>query len=409
MIKVLVKLVLALVIVMLAWRIASAVQKAIKDPAEYDAYVSALNMQDPVQKGAAMEAFFAKYPASVVKIDALEQAMAAYQQSGNQAKVEQMANVILQNDPDHVRALAVVTYIQRFKATQGDYEALKKVRANGEKGLDAVKKWPKPEGISDADFEKLRNQMTEIFSGAVAFGALQVKDYARASKYYLQSVRIDPTNLQDVYQLGIAYLEMNPINIAGFWYIAKAISLTQAQNNGAAAQSIGQYGKAKYKKYHGSEQGWDEMLASVAKQVSPPVGFTVKAAPTECEIAVQAVEQNDPSTLSFSDWEFILAHRDCSAEAGKAAQTVWQAIQDKQKQGAAKLQIPVKVISATREHISAAITDENRENNKVDLEIIMEKPIPEAPAPGSEIKIIGVLVGYTPKPFTFKMTQGEVR
>jgi len=56
-------------------------QKVIKDPAEYNAYITALNTTDPAAKGAAMEAFVAQYPNSIVKIDALEQAMGAYQQA----------------------------------------------------------------------------------------------------------------------------------------------------------------------------------------------------------------------------------------------------------------------------------------------------------------------------------------
>ena len=54
-------------------------QKVIKDPAEYNAYITALNTTDPAAKGQAMEAFVAQYPNSIVKMDALEQAMGAYQ------------------------------------------------------------------------------------------------------------------------------------------------------------------------------------------------------------------------------------------------------------------------------------------------------------------------------------------
>ena len=70
-------------------------QKVIKDPAEYNAYITALNTTDPAAKGAAMEAFVAQYPNSIVKSDALQQAMGAYQQASNQQKVEQLARQIL--------------------------------------------------------------------------------------------------------------------------------------------------------------------------------------------------------------------------------------------------------------------------------------------------------------------------
>jgi hypothetical protein len=62
-------------------QLAVAQQKTIKDPAEYNAYIAALNINDPKQKAAAMEAFVSQYPNSVVKIDAMEQAMAAYQRN----------------------------------------------------------------------------------------------------------------------------------------------------------------------------------------------------------------------------------------------------------------------------------------------------------------------------------------
>jgi hypothetical protein len=91
-----------------------ASQKVIKDQAEYNAYMAALNLptgnpQDAAKKGAAMEAFIAQYPNSVVKTDALDQAMAAYQAAGNQAKVLEIANRILEINPNNVRTLAIVT------------------------------------------------------------------------------------------------------------------------------------------------------------------------------------------------------------------------------------------------------------------------------------------------------------
>src|SRR5262249_32956745 len=107
---------------------ATAGQKVIKDAGEYNAYIAALNTADPVQKGAAMEAFVARYPNSVVHVDALEQAMAAYQQSGNTAKVEDAANRILKLEPGNVRALAIVVVLERMRATQGQADASARLR-----------------------------------------------------------------------------------------------------------------------------------------------------------------------------------------------------------------------------------------------------------------------------------------
>ena len=382
-------------------------QKQIKDSAEYNMYVTALNTVDPVAKAAAMEAFVKQYPNSILKIDALEQAMAAYQQSNNLAKVEETANRILGFEPENIRALAIATYLKRVQATSGSAQAAKEMVVNAERGIKALPNWTKPEGTSDAEFKQVRDQMSAIFYGAAGFGALQSKDYARAREYYLKSVQIDPGNLQDVYQLSIADLEMKPIDVDGLWYIARAINL--AKDNPTAQQSMTAYGKAKYKRYHGGDDGWDKVLAS-ATTTAPPSDFshTIKAAPTPAEIAVAAVRENNPAELSFSDWEYVLSYRDDSPENKQAADRVWQTMQDKQKNGAAKLSIDVKVISATTDTVEAAVTDENQQANKADLHVVLEKPIAAAPAAGSQIKVIGVLTSYTPRPFMFTMEKASI-
>src|SRR5215470_20326264 len=61
-------------------------KKEIKDPAEYNAYVGAVQQTDANAKISGIEAFLAQYPNSVMKEDALELLMGTYQAAGNQAK-----------------------------------------------------------------------------------------------------------------------------------------------------------------------------------------------------------------------------------------------------------------------------------------------------------------------------------
>jgi len=385
---------------------APASQKVIKDPTEYNAYIAALNTQDAAQKGAAMEAFIAQYPASVVRTDAMEEAMAAYQQAGNVTKLTGIANHLLELDPANVRALAIVTFLNRSLASQGDAKAASDVRAEADRGLKALPGWQKPEGVSDADFEKLRKQMAAIFHGAAGFAALQAKDYPAARDHYLQSIENDPNNLQDVYQLAVAELEMKPADPNGLWYVAKALQL--AHDNAAAQKSIEAYGKAKYRRYHGGEDGWDQLVAAVVSQPVRPADFAVKPVPTLAEIAVKAVQDNAPGDLSFSDWEFVLNLRDASPANKVAAEKVMQAILDKEKQGAAKLKISVKVISASGNTIQVAVTDENQQANKPDMQVTLAKPALHPAIAGAMIEVVGVITDYVLNPFSFRMTQGEV-
>src|SRR4051812_47566154 len=142
-------------------------QKTIKDPAEYNSYITATGLTDPAQKAAALEAFVQQYPNSVVKEDALAAAMAAYQQAGNLAKSADVAARILQTNPNNVPAIAVSVFTKRQQAVNTNNVALMNEAGDlAVRGLQALQTWTKPEGVSDADFQKQKAGLNTIFNGA---------------------------------------------------------------------------------------------------------------------------------------------------------------------------------------------------------------------------------------------------
>jgi hypothetical protein len=290
-------------------------------------------------------------------------------------------------------------------------------RAAAERALKIMSGAPVPEGMSKEEFEKQRTQMMNIFYGAAAFGALQNKEFGVARDYYLKALAIDMTSLQDMYQAGIAELSMTPMDLTGFWHIAKAAGLAQAQNNAVGAKSIGDYGKGMYKRYHGSADGWDAFAAQAMTQNQPPsvteLARVITPRPTPCDVAVQAVNDavktDSIKDLSFGDYEFVLGQRDCSPAGKQAAETIWKYIQDKQKNGEAKLKlVGVKVIAATADTVDAALTEENQTAGKADLHVVLEKPLTKIPAVGSNTDVTGIITSYTPEPFMFTMEKAEL-
>jgi tetratricopeptide (TPR) repeat protein len=254
-------------------------RKVIQDPAEYKAYMAALNTQDAAARAAALEAFAQQYPKSVVLSDALANEMAAWQSAGNAAKVEEAARSLLALEPGNVRALAIVVALDRAKAAAGDADALNELCLHSTGGLRELVTWQKPAGMSDADFALLSRQMSDIFHGAAGFCALQSKDYSQARDWLTHAFAIDPTSLQDVYQLAVADLEMTPLDADGFWYCARAIHLAGSSSSAQAAAGIAAYCKAKYKTYHGADDGWDALVAASAAQADLPANFAKQITP----------------------------------------------------------------------------------------------------------------------------------
>lgn len=382
----------------------------ITNPAEYKAYLAAINQQDAAKRASDLEIFLAWYPNSVLRIDACEQAMAAWQAANNPAKADAVAVRLLQIDPDNVRALANRAYSGRARAMAGENNALAPSVAAAQRGIAALPKWQKPASMTEPDFTRLKMQIVAIFDGTLGYAALEAKDYTKARSHFLEATTVEPDSLPDAYQLSVALLEGQPTDPLGFWYAARAMAIARAAKNDAAAAGIEKYARARYQHYHGSDAGWDKLVTRVAAgERAPPENFSAsilrKMSPSET--AIQLAATADPGALSFDEWELVLAHRDDSPDNKAAAEKVWQAIGEKQR-GGARLKLPVKVIKATPDLIEAALSEENQASNTADLEITLTHVLQPLPASGSKISIIGTLNDYRPKPFMFFLTKAEL-
>ncbi len=377
-------------------------KKEIKDPAEYNSYIAALREANPQLQAQAFENFLQQYPNSVVKEDALEQLMAAYEKLGNAARTTETAGRVLQVDPNNVRALALLAYTKRAGAEAGQAPQQNAAEAMqyGQRGLQAVAATAKPEGMSDADFEKFKTQVAIIFNGSAGFGALQNKDYANAQKYLQAAVNLrakenanDPTALRDIYPLALAYLEATPINPTGLWWIARAAALSN--NN----PQIVKYGQFKYTRFHGSPEGWEQLLAQAKSSAAPPANFAVAPAPSPAEQAKMLADSKDAKSMDFGEWELIL-----SQGSPDVQQKVWSQIKG--------LQVPfaAKVISATRTKLELAATADAIEKNVADVTVTMIAPLPLASVPkaGQEIQVQAKPDSYTANPFMLQMIDGQL-
>jgi tetratricopeptide (TPR) repeat protein len=280
---------------------AQAQKKEIKDPAEYNAYVGAVQQSDPAAKISGLEAFLTQYPNSVMKEDALELLMGTYQQANNQAKVIDTANRLLAANPDNARALVLLAYNERAGQKWAD------AKQHAERGLQAVTKMAKPDGVSDADFTKQKAQLSGLLNSVAGFSALQLKDYASAQKYLRPAVEADPNNVENVYPLALSYLTATPPDdVNGLFFIARAANLV-ADPTGKA--SIIKFGHSRYVKFHGSEQGWDDLLAQTKTAPAPPAGFTIAqyVPPTPQQQAADLVKTKKPEEMSFAEWELVLS------------------------------------------------------------------------------------------------------
>lgn len=380
---------------------APAQKKEIKDPAEYNAYMAAVQSQDPNGKATALEGFVTQYPNSVMKEDALELLMRTYQQLGNIPKTMETANRVIQADANNVTALALLSYLHRVQAQNGQDvpNNMAKARQYGEQGLTALPNYQKPEGMSDLDFAKLKDSLAGIFNASIGLAAYTSKDFPTAQKSLQDAVNTTPQDFSVVYPLALAYLDApQPDWLKGIWYVARAASVAPTPQ---AKQQVSEYGRRKYIKFHGGDDGWPDVLSAAAAGPTPAEGWSIKPAPTPAEQAANMVQQKAVKDMSFDEIQFVL-----TSGNQQAADTVWNQIKDK------PLAMVGNVITAEPETVTIAGTydDINAQPPKADITLKMTAAMTakQMPKPGAQLAFQGTPVSYTPNPFMVQMENGTL-
>lgn len=374
-------------------------KKEIKDPAEYNAYVGAIQQQDNNAKISGLESFLQQYPKSVVLEDAMETLMAAYQQAGNQAKVEDTAGRLLQLNPNNLRALALKSYLDRAKAVAGQnpQQNLAEGLELSKRGLAALPTSPKPEGMKPEEFEKMKAQMAIIFNGTAGIASLQNKDYKAAQDYLRATIAGDPNNLENVYNLALACVQATPPDMVnGIFFLARAASLAATPQQKAQLEK---YAKSQYRKYHGSDEGWPNVMAAASANPMPPADFAVKqyVPPTPAEECRDRLKGKPPKDWDFAEWQQCLSKGD---QADR--DTVWNAIKDQ------PLQMKARALKVTPTRIEIAASLDDIDAKKTDLVLNMTAAIPAKllPKEGEDFAFEGTPSSYTPDPFVIELNKG---
>jgi len=408
------KILVAVVLGVAAWAAAQDAQPAqqpasqspvIKDPAEYNAYVGAAQQTDVAAKISGLEAFLKQYPNSVMKTQALQLLMGAYQGSNKIQQTLDTAKRLVDADPNSVQGFAMLCYFNRLMAQGGDANATQEM-ADAKKycplGLDALGK------TQDKDMLKVKDQMTAIFKAGVGVSALQDKDFATAQTNLRAAGDANPTDFSMVYPLALSYLQATPQqSLPGIWYGARAIAIAPPQ----ALDKIQPFIKRQYVKYHGDEDGWTDVLAKAKAGTTLPADFTVAPAPTPADQAHKFVTTQEPDKMDFAIWEFVLSNG-----SQEDQDKVWNAIKGK------AVQMNGTVISVGTSELQMAGSADDIDAKKSDITLKFDAEFSltpctpakkkagctPAPKEGTSLDFQGEPASYTPNPFMMVMEKGAL-
>jgi hypothetical protein len=350
-----------------------------------------------------------------MKEDALEQLMTAYQQAGNTAKMLDTAQKVLQANPCNLRALAVVAFTKQSMATGANAQQnLADAGQAGEKGLQCSPTAAKPEGTTQAEWDKLKTTTTGIFNNAAGMSAYAAKDYGKAEQFLRAAVQADPANLTEVYYLALADLQPGAAesDAEGLFYVARAANL---QTSAQGKDQIVKFGKSKYVKYHGSEDGWNDLLTLTATATAPPANFTITkyVPPTLAEQAAALVKSKKIEEMSFAEWQLVL-----SEGTPEDADKVWSVLKGKPLQMVAqvisieppsKIDVKGKSVDApTKLTLAGSSDDIDAKRGDIDLTMTAAIPAKDMPKVAADFQFQGTPVSYVAKPFVMTMSDGAL-
>jgi hypothetical protein len=369
---------------------ASPQAPVIKDPAEYNAYVSAVQQTDPNAKISGLEAFLTQYPNSVMKNQARELLMGTYQQQNNVKKTLETAAKLVADDTCNVRGLALLAYFDRVLAQSGDPSAAQLLtdgQKYGQQGLDCLPK------VTDAELLKNKDQMEGIFYAVIGIAELQAKNNQKAAEDLRKTVDKNANDFSLVWPLALAYLGETPPDYQnGIWFAARAASVAPAANQA----QIEKYARGQFVKFHAGDDGWTQFLAA-AKANGPQV--PVPPAPTPADQAHKMVQDTAPDKMDFATWEFVLSN---GSQADQ--DTVWNAIKGK------AVQMNGTIISTTPTEFQIAGSSDDIDAKKADITLQFETAVPKTmiPKDGASFDFQGEPASYTPNPFSMVMAKGAL-
>ena len=381
---------------------------SVKDPAEYNAYQNATTQSTPQTKASASEAFLKQYPQSVLKKSVLQGLVDDYS-AFDQAKTVDAAQRLLQIEPNNLKAMFLIAFIEKQEATAQPAQAsqlLDDAAAEATKGLADTK----PAEVKDEDWTKQKAATDPIFYSILSNDALYSKKDLpgavaafRTELEYLAKNNPDATKvapgLNDTMLLGQTYTQLTPPDmINGVWFLARAESFAPANFKPV----IDKQARYWYKRYHGKEDGFDAVLAAAATSIFPPADFKIAPAPTPKDVADGVVASTpDLTTLALADKEYILANA-----SKENADKLWALLKDQVSQ------VPGTVLVATASQIQLAVTDDAKADKKPDFTVNMKTPLADKdiPAVGSDItNLIGTYDSYTQSPAQIILRDGEIQ
>ena len=385
-------------------------QKNYKDRAEYDLYDSIIKDTNPKTRLDKLNQWKQKYPSTDFSAERETLFFTTYAALQQIPDALNIAKEILARDPKDFQALYYRAYATPLLPNLGTTPTPEQLDA-AQNAANAILAGAKPANMSDADWQKAKNDIEAVAHTALGFVAMSRKQNETAETEFKKSVELNPKSGQVPFWIGNVILaegksEKYPEAI---FYFARAAAYDgEGALLPAGRTQMKDMAQKYYTKFHGGADKFDDLLATAKTNPAPPAGFTIVSTADKAKAALQQEQQFEQSHPDLALWKNIK-----DALTGANAQSYF----DSSMKGAALpggangvQKFTAKVISMEPATKPKTLVVGIENGTTADATLKFEAPLPGKVDAGTEIKFSGVAESYTSSPFmvTFNVDKKDL-
>ena len=365
-----------------------------KNQAEFDLFTAITKETDPKAKLQKLAQWEKEYPDTAFIKQRRTLLLTTHFQAGQAKEALDVAKQILADDPKDFTALYISVTLTQSAAGQPPAPA---VLDQGEKAATALLGVNDPPPTIKADqWATQKPQVQNLAHTTLGWIALQRKNWSGAESEYQKSLQIDPNNGAIAYQLATAiYSEKDPAKTpTALFYYARAASFEgQGALNPDGRKQVLAFVQKAYKGYHGSDQGFNDLVAAAKAAPNPPADFTIKSALDIAKAEMANEEEWTKAHPQEAMWKGIKEALTGADGANYFNSSMQGAGLPPLKGKVVKLEPAVKPKT-----ILVAMEDGKSDGTTADATLKFEMALPGSVEPGTELIFEGVPESYTANP-----------
>jgi len=368
-----------------------------KDRAEYDLYDGITKDTNAKTRLDKIEQWQKQYPTTDYKLERETLLVTTHAALNQPKETTEAAKRLLADDPKNFTALYYTAYV--MQSLYGQTQSVD-LLGEGEKASTTILGSidTPPAGVTADQWAKLRPDVEVLAHVNLGFAGMVKKNWDAAETEFGKSLQFNPNNGQvDYWMAFVIYSQKKPERYpTAIFYFERAGTY---EGQGAAAPDLRKQGldfaKRLYKNYHGSEDGFNDVVALAKSSPTAPADMDSKIESIVAITKKQFANEEDwrkahPQEALWKDLKTALTAADGSSYF------------DTKMKDAELPTLKAKVVSLEPANkpksILVAVEDGSNNTETADATLKFEAPLPGKVDAGTELTFEGVPLSYTSSP-----------